>query len=40
MLTVLDDDDQDQLTGSADRDLFYDGVDDLLTDLKLDEIAL
>ena len=39
-ITVLDDGDQDQLTGSADRDLFYDGVGDLLTDLKPSEIAL
>lgn len=39
LIMVLDDADQDQLTGSADRDLFYDGVDDLLTDLTPDEIA-
>ena len=34
LLSVTDDDDEDVLTGSAGRDLFYDGLGDVLTDLK------
>jgi hypothetical protein len=34
LLTVDDDEEEDQLTGSSDRDLFYDGVGDILTDVK------
>ena len=34
MLTVLDDEEQDILTGIAGRDCFYEGHGDLLTDLK------
>ena len=34
LLTVTDDEDKDKLTGSSGRDLFYDGLDDVLTDVK------
>jgi Ca2+-binding RTX toxin-like protein len=37
LLTVIDDSDQDKLTGSAGRDLFYDGAGDILNDLKPSE---
>ena len=33
-LTVIDDEEQDLLTGSSRRDLFYDGLLDVLTDRK------
>ena len=34
LFTVADDGVEDKLTGSGGRDLFYDGVGDLLTDQK------
>jgi hypothetical protein len=39
-LAVTDDDDSDKLTGSSSQDLFYDGIDDNLTDVKLNEDIL
>ncbi len=33
-LTVDDDEEEDKLTGSWDQDLFYDGIGDILTDVK------
>lgn len=38
--TVVDDGDEDKLTGSSGRDLFYDGVGDWMTDLKPTESVL
>lgn len=40
LLTVLDDGEEDQLTGSSGRDLFYAGLGDILTDLKPAETVL
>jgi Ca2+-binding RTX toxin-like protein len=37
LLTVIDDEQVDKLTGSAGKDLFYDGLDDVLTDVKKNE---
>ena len=34
LLTVFDDEEEDKLTGSSGRDLFYDGLGDILTDVK------
>ncbi len=34
LLTVVDDDEEDVLTGSAGRDLFFDGLGEVLTDVK------
>ncbi len=34
LLTVLDDEESDLLTGSSGRDLFYDGISEILNDLK------
>jgi len=31
---VLDDEEEDRLTGSSGQDLFYDGLGDILTDVK------
>ncbi len=40
LLTVIDDSDEDKLTGGSSRDLFYDGANDLFTDLKPTENLL
>jgi Ca2+-binding RTX toxin-like protein len=40
LLTVMDDLEEDKLTGSAGTDLFYDGLGDVLTDLKPGETVL
>ncbi len=40
MVAVVDDGDEDLLTGSASRDLFYDGLGDMLTDVKSNEDVL
>ena len=34
LLDVQDDEEEDKLTGSSGRDLFYDGLGDILTDVK------
>jgi len=34
LLSVQDDEEEDILTGSSGRDLFYDGLGDILTDIK------
>ncbi len=33
LLTVYDDEEEDKLTGGSGRDLFYDGLGDILTDV-------
>ena len=40
LLTVKDDGDEDKLTGSSSRDVFFDGVGDHLTDLGLDDTLI
>ena len=40
LLAEFDDGDEDILTGSSSRDLFYDGAGDKLTDVKPDEIVI
>jgi Ca2+-binding RTX toxin-like protein len=40
LFAVIDDGDEDSLTGSSGRDLFYDGLGDKLTDNKPDEDVL
>ena len=40
LLAVLDDEEFDLLTGSSGRDLFYDGLSDILNDLKATETVL
>ena len=40
LMSVLDDEEVDKLTGSAGRDLFYEGIGDDLTDVKNNEDVL
>ena len=40
MFVVTDDENEDKLTGSSGRDLFYAGLGDVLTDVKTDEDVL
>lgn len=40
LMSVLDDEEVDNLTGSAGRDLFYEGIGDDLTDVKNNEDVL
>jgi Ca2+-binding RTX toxin-like protein len=40
LLTVVDDEEEDKLTGSSGLDLFYAGLGDILTDLKNAETVL
>ncbi len=40
LLSVLDDFEEDNLTGSSGRDLFFDGSGDALTDVKKNETVL
>ena len=40
LLAVIDDGDNDKLTGSSSRDLFYDGAGDHLTDLGANDTLI